>query len=101
MFFDKYVPDAKLPDRRVLSGRILTGEAEKVVQRTRQLTDGKLATYSEDGWTNIAKTHVDTSLISVEAQVRLISLYIPFIDPLHTAFLAPHPRHDRPPQNRR
>ncbi|KAJ7231957.1 ribonuclease H-like domain-containing protein [Mycena rebaudengoi] len=72
MFFDKYVPDAKLPDRRVLSGRILTGEAEKVVQRTRQLTDGKLATYSEDGWTNIAKTHVDTSLISVEAQPFLL-----------------------------
>ncbi|KAJ7101760.1 hypothetical protein C8R44DRAFT_528061, partial [Mycena epipterygia] len=66
LFFDKYLPAAKLPDRRVLSGRILDKEADKAIARTRQLIEGKLAIYSEDGWMNIAKTHVDTSMLSVE-----------------------------------
>ncbi|KAJ7743003.1 hypothetical protein DFH07DRAFT_925395 [Mycena maculata] len=72
IFFGKYLPVAKLPDRHVLSGRIPSGEAEKVIQRTRKITEGKLASYSEDGWTNITKTHLDTSLISVETQPFLL-----------------------------
>ncbi|KAJ7725007.1 ribonuclease H-like domain-containing protein [Mycena maculata] len=72
LFFDKYLPAAKLPDRHVLSGRILDKEADKVIARTRQLIEGKLATYSEDSWTNIAKTHVDTSMLSVETKPYLL-----------------------------
>lgn len=75
LFFSKYLPQAVLPDRRVLSGAILEREAAKVIARTRQETNGKLATYSEDGWTNIARTHVDTSVISVEATVSVPSAY--------------------------
>jgi hypothetical protein len=69
LFFGKYLPQAVLPDRRVLSGSILEGEAAKFIARARQETNGKLATYSEDGWTNVSRTHVDTSIISVEATV--------------------------------
>ncbi|KAJ7748303.1 ribonuclease H-like domain-containing protein, partial [Mycena maculata] len=72
IFFAKYLPAAKLPDRRVLSGRILSGEAEKVILRTRKITEGKLTSYSEDGWMNIATTHLDMSLISVETQPFLL-----------------------------
>ncbi|KAJ7747620.1 ribonuclease H-like domain-containing protein [Mycena maculata] len=72
IFFAKYLPAVKLPDRRVLSGRILSVEAKKVILRTRKITEGKLASYSEHGWTNIAKTHLDTSLISVETQPFLL-----------------------------
>lgn len=74
LFFDKYVPSAVLPDRRVLSGRILTSEANKVIAATRQKIEGKLATYSEDGWKNVAHTHVDTSMLSVEGQVFILTL---------------------------
>ncbi|KAJ6452036.1 ribonuclease H-like domain-containing protein [Mycena vitilis] len=74
-FFRKYIPQATLPDRRVLSGPVLERETEKVVARARLETNGKLATYSEDGWTNIAKTHVDTSLISVETKPYLLKTH--------------------------
>ncbi|KAJ7041926.1 ribonuclease H-like domain-containing protein [Mycena alexandri] len=74
-FFQKYLPQASLPDRRVLSGEILDAEAAKVITTARRQTKGKLATYSEDGWTNIAKTHVDTSVISVEGTSHLLKTH--------------------------
>jgi hypothetical protein len=49
LFFDKYLPFANIPDRRVLSGPILTGEANKVIVATRQKIEGKMATYVEHG----------------------------------------------------
>jgi hypothetical protein len=69
LFFEKYLPAAELPDRRVLSGSILKTEANKVIVATRQKIQGKLATYSEDGWKNIAHTHVDTSMLNIEGRV--------------------------------
>ncbi|KAJ7746992.1 ribonuclease H-like domain-containing protein [Mycena metata] len=74
-FFQKYLPQASLPDRRVLSGEILDAEAAKVIASARRQTNGKLATYSEDGWTNISKTHVDTSIISVEGTPHLLKTH--------------------------
>ncbi|KAK7041246.1 hypothetical protein R3P38DRAFT_2480247, partial [Favolaschia claudopus] len=66
LFLQKYLPSATLPSRRTLSGRILDKESDKVIQRTRLEMEGKLATYTEDGWANVAKTHLNTSLLSVE-----------------------------------
>ncbi|KAJ7034526.1 ribonuclease H-like domain-containing protein [Mycena alexandri] len=74
-FFQRYLPQATLPDRRVLSGRILDEEAAKVIATARMETNGKLAMYSEDGWTNTARTHVDTSIISVEATPYLLKTH--------------------------
>ncbi|KAJ7713409.1 hypothetical protein DFH07DRAFT_725718, partial [Mycena maculata] len=37
----------------------------------REKIEGKLATYSEDGWKNVAHTHVNTSMLSVEGQPYL------------------------------
>jgi hypothetical protein len=67
------MPSAKIPDRPVRSGPILDREAEKIVAKTRKLIEGKLATYVEDGWTNISKTHLDTSILSVESEVRIFA----------------------------
>ncbi|KAK7029256.1 hypothetical protein R3P38DRAFT_2703759, partial [Favolaschia claudopus] len=72
IFFQKYLPTAILPSRRILSGRILDQESNKVIQRTRLQIEGKLATYSEDGWSNIAKTHMNTSLLSVDCEPHLL-----------------------------
>ncbi|KAK6974145.1 hypothetical protein R3P38DRAFT_2472543, partial [Favolaschia claudopus] len=72
IFFQKYLPAAILPSRRILSGRILDQESNKVIQRTRLQIEGKLATYSEDGWSNIAKTHMNTSLLSVDCEPHLL-----------------------------
>ncbi|KAJ7775980.1 ribonuclease H-like domain-containing protein [Mycena maculata] len=72
LFFAKYLPAATLPDRHILSGSILTCEADKVIAKTRAKIEGKLATYSEDGWKNVAHTHVDTLMLSVEGQPYLL-----------------------------
>ncbi|KAJ7809917.1 ribonuclease H-like domain-containing protein [Mycena leptocephala] len=72
LFFEKYLPTAELPDRRILSGSILKTEVNKMIVATRQKIQGKLATYSEDGWKNIAHTHVDTSMLNVEGRPYLL-----------------------------
>jgi hypothetical protein len=67
-FVEKYIPGAKVPDRRVLSGRILDGEVAKVEERI----VGKMATGQCDGWKNVAKTSVVTSMITVEHEVSMV-----------------------------
>ncbi|KAF7293733.1 hypothetical protein HMN09_01168500 [Mycena chlorophos] len=71
-FFAKYIPHFALPDRRKLSGPILDNLTTEVIQRTRQDTDGKLGTYTSDGWTNIAKTHVNSSVMNAETTPPLL-----------------------------
>ncbi|KAF8148553.1 hypothetical protein K438DRAFT_1989202 [Mycena galopus ATCC 62051] len=46
--------------------------ANQVIAKTHLKIQGKLATYSEDGWKNIAHTHVDTSMLSVEGEPSLL-----------------------------
>ncbi|KAJ7429946.1 ribonuclease H-like domain-containing protein [Mycena latifolia] len=72
LFFGKYLPSAILPDRRVLSGSTLKREADKVIGKTRLKIEEKLATYSEDGWKNVAHTHIDTSMLNVDSQAYLL-----------------------------
>jgi hypothetical protein len=66
LFVEKWIPGAKLPDRRALSGRILDREVARVEARTREQIKGKIATGQCDGWKNVAKTSVVTSMITVE-----------------------------------
>ncbi|KAJ7468182.1 ribonuclease H-like domain-containing protein, partial [Mycena latifolia] len=53
-------------------GSTLKREADKVIGKTRLKIEGKLATYSEDGWKNVAHTHVDTSMLNVDSQAYLL-----------------------------
>jgi hypothetical protein len=66
LFVEKWIPGAELPDRRALSGRILDREVARVEARTRERIKGKIATGQCDGWKNVAKTSVVTSMITVE-----------------------------------
>ncbi|KAJ7213267.1 hypothetical protein C8J57DRAFT_1483389 [Mycena rebaudengoi] len=41
-----------------------------VYKCTRNIINGNLVTYAQDGWTNVAKTHVNISVISVENETH-------------------------------
>ena len=77
-FATKWLPDdIVVPERRVLSGRVLTSQVAKVEDRIREKVNGKLATGQCDGWKNIAKTSVVTTVMSVENEVSLLNLFLP------------------------
>jgi hypothetical protein len=71
LFVSKWIPGATVPDRRSLSGRVLDGEVAKVEARTKERIAGKMATGQCDGWKNVAKTSIVTSMITVEHEVCL------------------------------
>ncbi|KAJ2992405.1 hypothetical protein NUW54_g7945 [Trametes sanguinea] len=72
LFFAKWLPGAKLPDRRKLSGSCLDSAVGHACAHTKSHVHGKLATGQSDGWKNIAKTSVITSVMSVEGQAYLV-----------------------------
>ncbi|KAJ2984582.1 hypothetical protein NUW54_g10457 [Trametes sanguinea] len=72
LFFGKWLPGAKIPDRRKLSGSCLDAEVQHACAHTKSHVHGKLATGQSDGWKNIAKTSVITSVMSVEGQAYLV-----------------------------
>ena len=73
LFSAKWFPkNVSVPDRRVLSGRILDGHVKKVEDRVEVSVKGKFATGQCDGWKNIAKTNVITTVMTVENEVSRI-----------------------------
>ena len=87
LFVEKWIPGANLPDRRALSGRILEREVAKVEARMREQIKGNIATGQCDGWKNVAKTSVITSMITVEHLVSLKTKlnqfdFLPFCRPI-------------------
>jgi hypothetical protein len=71
LFMGKWISDVALQDRRIISGRVLDSEVQKVENRVIGKVKGKMATGQCDGWDNIAKTHVVTSMMTVEHEVSL------------------------------
>ncbi|KAL0947449.1 hypothetical protein HGRIS_013556 [Hohenbuehelia grisea] len=49
-----------------------TKEASKVITKTRDITENQLATYQCDGWKNVAKTHIVTSMMVVNSAAYLL-----------------------------
>jgi hypothetical protein len=76
LFVEKYIPGARVPDCRALSGHILDSEVAKVEARTKERIMGKMATGQCDGWKNVAKTSVVTSMITVTVQIAHLELTI-------------------------
>jgi len=76
IFFDKYLPQAHIPDCRVLGGRILDGVVRDVEDETKHRIGGKVGTGQCDGWKNIAKSSVITSMMTVDNEVSTVSLSI-------------------------
>lgn len=69
LFTQKWIPGVALQDRRIVSGQILDGEVKKAEERVANKVQGKMATGQCDGWENVAKTHVVTSMMTVEHEV--------------------------------
>ncbi|KAL6307742.1 ribonuclease H-like domain-containing protein [Sparassis latifolia] len=72
LFMKKWVPGAKVPDRRSLSGTYLDRAVAEVEERTKIKVRGKVATRQCDGWKNVAKTSVVTSVMTVEHEAYLL-----------------------------
>jgi hypothetical protein len=70
IFFQKWVPGAIIPDRRTLSGPILDREAAKVEESLKSKLQGRLATFTTDGWKNKAKQSIVASMVSVGSEVN-------------------------------
>jgi hypothetical protein len=74
-FIQKWVgPEVVVQDRRILSGKVLDKEVKKVEDTVRRKVQGRLATGQCDGWKNVAKSSVVSSVMSVENVVRKIIL---------------------------
>jgi hypothetical protein len=65
----RWIPSAKVPDRRTLSGRVLAQEVIKADARVKEKVQGRLATGQCDGWKNISKASIVATMISVESEV--------------------------------
>lgn len=74
LFFAKWVPGSAVPDRRKLSGPCLDAAAATAESRIAARVRGKVATGQCDGWKNVAKTNVVTSMMTVERAVSEHSL---------------------------
>lgn len=68
-FVTKWIPNVQLPDRRTASESLLDKECDRIVSRTKERVEGKLASYQCDGWKNVAKTSVVSSMILVDNEV--------------------------------
>jgi hypothetical protein len=71
LFCKKWIPGSKVPDRRVLSGRLLDKEAMHAESRMKKMIEGKLGTGQCDGWKNVARASIVASMVTVEGKVSL------------------------------
>ncbi|RXW18608.1 hypothetical protein EST38_g7244 [Candolleomyces aberdarensis] len=65
-FIMKWIPNVQLPDRCTASESLLNKECERIISQTKDRIGGKFASYQCDGWKNVAKTAVVSSMILVE-----------------------------------
>ena len=72
-FIHKWVgPEVVVEDRRILSGRVLDREVERVENGVISKVSRKLATGQCDGFKNVAKSSVVSTMMSVEYEVSQI-----------------------------
>ncbi|KAJ7763398.1 ribonuclease H-like domain-containing protein [Mycena metata] len=69
LFFSKYVPEAKIPDRCVLSGRVLDTLILQIEEEMKSQVAGKLGMGQCDGWKSGAKASIISTSITVESTV--------------------------------
>ncbi|KAK7458867.1 hypothetical protein VKT23_009877 [Stygiomarasmius scandens] len=73
-FFSKWVPGSVLPGCNILSGRILNEEVGKADAETRVEVNGWFSTGQSDGWKNIAKNSLITSMVNMEYKTHLLNI---------------------------
>lgn len=69
IFFSKWSDGAQVADWKVLSGQILDEEVSDVQQRVKRLVEGKDRMGQCDGWKNVAKRNVVSSMVTVNNEV--------------------------------
>jgi hypothetical protein len=72
LFFDKYVPGARLPTRQALGGRILKEAVRKSEEHMVKAVYGKMATGLSDGWKDKRKRALLAYMANVDATVCLM-----------------------------
>ncbi|KAJ7637806.1 ribonuclease H-like domain-containing protein [Mycena rosella] len=71
LFFSKYVPEAKIPDRQVLSGHVLDLLAAEAEAGMKSKVAGRFGTGQCDGWKTNAKAAVVTTSVTVDATLYI------------------------------
>ena len=75
----KYIGgDVNIPDRRALSGTILDELYQEVVNEMDRSVENRLAMGQSDGWKNVAKTNITSTLMSVDHEVSNDSMIDPW-----------------------
>ncbi|KAF8148918.1 hypothetical protein B0H34DRAFT_828266 [Crassisporium funariophilum] len=75
--------NVKMSDRRVLSGRVLDGEVKKIEKTVKDAVAGLLVTGQCDGWKNVAKDHVVSTVMTAGNEVRGYSAVLTKHSPYH------------------
>ncbi|KAJ7784891.1 ribonuclease H-like domain-containing protein, partial [Mycena maculata] len=75
LFFSKYVPEAKIPDRRVLSGSVLDSLALQAETTMKSIVTGRLGTGQCNGWKSGAKAVIITTSVTVDIQLYMIAAH--------------------------
>ena len=76
LFFEKRLPKADIPDRRSLSGKYLNKVSDEATGMVRKSVRNKLAMGQCDGWKNVAKTNVVSTVMSVSHKVSIFILLL-------------------------
>jgi len=63
-----------LPNRRAVSGHVLTSVVESVQEKVAKVMKGKMATGQCDGWKNIAKSALVSSVMTVDSTVSHLAM---------------------------
>lgn len=71
-FFARWLPNLRVPDRRSLSGPLLRAEKQKAAERVKSKVHGQLAMLQCDGWKNVARMNVLTSMMTVNNEVHAL-----------------------------
>jgi hypothetical protein len=71
LFFQNWVPEAKLPDQHKLSGDVLCQEVKLANASMCEAVKGHIATGMSNGWKNIKWNYLLALMLSVDYKVKL------------------------------
>ncbi|KZT19628.1 hypothetical protein NEOLEDRAFT_1151838 [Neolentinus lepideus HHB14362 ss-1] len=74
-FIATYLPLARVPDRRNLSGKVLNTEVAKAESAVKHEVHGKLASGHGDAWKTVSKVTCQASMITVEGTLHFIRVH--------------------------
>ncbi|KAH6873589.1 hypothetical protein BKA70DRAFT_1379130 [Coprinopsis sp. MPI-PUGE-AT-0042] len=73
-FFDQWFPGAKLPSRKVVTGRIIPTLVKKSREQVIASIKGQSMTLQGDGWTGINQRHVVAFMVGMNGKVYTVDV---------------------------